>query len=308
MTGYLHSAYADALSEFGQPHHLAESEGWILVSRIGNTSGLSVHDARGLYPLFTCRNWSRLSHDLKKLEDKLISLMVVTDPFGEFSPSGLEECFPDLFRPYKEHFVIDLTLPVEEKFPAHHKRNIRKGKKCVSVDHCNDPMKHIQEWTGLYSELIARNNINGISRFSASSFHKQLQVPGLDMFRASCNGETIGIVLMFVQGNIAYYHLSAYSETGYRLRASYSLFDYIIKYYASRLKWINLGAGAGVYGDENDGLSRFKRGWATVTRTAYICGKIFNRAVYEQLASSCKPYGNDFFPLYRKKEVFHNGD
>lgn len=33
------------------------------------------------------------------------------------------------------------------------------------------------------------------------------------------------------------------------------------------------------------GLTRFKKGWSTCTRTAYLCGRIFDRKRYMALAS-----------------------
>jgi hypothetical protein len=82
------------------------------------------------------------------------------------------------------------------------------------------------------------------------------------------------------------------SEKGYKLGASFALFQTAIEYFRNDLRWLNLGAGV----DEEDGLTRFKRGWTSETRPAYLCGKILNREVYRELAIA----GNDFFPAYRR--------
>ena len=303
MTGYLHPAYADSLSEFGKPYQLKSSGGWILISSINNSLGLSVCDARGVYPLFTCRYWSKINDDLVSLENELISLVMVTDPFGDFNTRDLQSCFPDLFRPYKEHFVIDLSRDPAEFVSCHHKRYVRKARKKVQVEICPEPMTYAQDWCNLYSNLIKRRTIKGISAFSKNSLCKQLQVPGLDMFRAVYKGQSVGIMLIFRLNYVGYYHLSAYNDTGYDNRASFALISFIMEYYASKLRWINLGAGAGIHGNSNDGLTRFKKGWATGTRTAYICGKVFNRPVYDQLSSNYRSQINDYFPIYRKDEV-----
>ena len=78
----------------------------------------------------------------------------------------------------------------------------------------------------------------------------------------------------------------AYSDTGYELRASFALFWVAIEYFAATdLQWLNLGAGAGVR-NSKDGLTRFKRGWSNGTRTAYFCGRIFDRAKYLKVTRS----------------------
>jgi hypothetical protein len=299
----MHCAYADSLSEYGEPCHLKNSDCWILVSPIINISDLPVYDARSCYPLFSCRYWSLIPQDLEVLENKLVSLMVVTDPFGDYNTSVLQKCFPDLFRPYKNHYVIDLTLSPDKNISEHHARNVRKAKDKIHVDHVGYPLDYLHEWNILYSNLIVRHGIKGIAAFSARSFEKQLQVPGLEMFRATYNRETVGIMLMFEQGNVGYYHLSAYNEMGYKYRASYALIAYIIEYYSTRLRWISLGAGAGIHDNQNDGLTRFKKGWATETRTTYIGGRIFNRVLYNELVRDRGLTGNSFFPLYRQGEI-----
>ena len=301
MTGYMHPSYANSLAESGTPRHLPCSDGWILVSPI---TGSTAFDARGCYPLFTCRNWPGLSKDLEDLSGELVSLVLVTDPFGDYEPGMLAGCFPDLCRPYKDHYVINLALPLEENISSHHARNLRKAQSVVQVEHCPDPLIFARQWTELYSRLILRHNIQGISAFSAGSLRKQLQVPGLEMFLAHYNDETVGIMLMYVQGEVAYYHLAAYSEAGYKLRASYALVAHVLNFFAPRLRWISLGAGSGVHGDPSDGLTRFKNGWATGTRQAFICGRIFNPDLYHDLVRKRGLKGNDYFPLYRKGEVW----
>lgn len=47
----------------------------------------------GCYPLFCCENWSELPRDLEALADELLSIALVTDPFGDYSQSQLEQYF-----------------------------------------------------------------------------------------------------------------------------------------------------------------------------------------------------------------------
>ncbi len=95
----------------------------------------------------------------------------------------------------------------------------------------------------------------------------------------------------------------AYSKLGYELKASFALFAWAIDYFSTRLRFLSLGVGMGINGLKEDGLTHFKKGWATGTRTAYLCGRIFDRARYNERVRARDMAGADYFPLYRKGEV-----
>jgi hypothetical protein len=171
------------------------------------------------------------------------------------------------------------------------------------VERCAKPTRHLDEWAGLYTNLIRRYQITGIAAFSQDAFAKQLDVPGIVAFRARHEGVTVGMLLWYIQGSVGYYHLGAYSEFGYELRASFALFSFAIEHFAANgLRWLNLGAGAGVKGNNTDGLSRFKRGWSTGIRTVYFCGRIFNHSRYEEIAKAKGIGITGYFPAYRRGE------
>lgn len=300
MTGYLHADYAQSLAEFGVPRELPRSRGWILVRQI---PGFDCNDGMGSYPVFACRNWSKLHVDLEELGTELVSLAVVSDPFGDYAQSYLENCFKDVFFPFKDHFVTDLRQPLGSFVAEHHRRYARRSLKSITVERCERPSDLLDEWVALYSNLVRRHSIRGIARFSREAFAKQLAVPGLVVFRALCDGSTVGVVLWYVQGEVGYYHLAAYSERGYELRASFGLFWTAMEYFASQgLRWLNLGGGAGFNEDSQDGLSRFKRGWATDRRPVYFCGRIFRRDMYSKILEAKGIKQTDYFPAYRVGE------
>jgi hypothetical protein len=107
------------------------------------------------------------------------------------------------------------------------------------------------------------------------------------------------MTLWYETDEVAYYHLGAYSEAGYAARASFALFWSAREHFRSRVRWLALGAGAGVDGDSDDGLSRFKRGWSTGTRTVFLCGRILDRARYEAASRAAGTSASTFFPAYR---------
>jgi hypothetical protein len=299
VTGYLHPNYAKSLSEFGAPLQLPRSGGWLLKRTI---DGADV-DAMGAYPLFVCSDWKSLKCDFIQLGKSLVSVVVVTDPFGEYDESSLRDCFGDLVITFKSHFLNDLSCPLESTICEHHARNVAIGLKQVTVKRCEDPFSHLDDWVRLYSVLTQRRQITGIRAFSPASFAGQLKTPGIVSFRALRGLQTVGMILWYVQNSVAYYHLGAYTNEGYQLRASFALFRKALEYFAeSGLKYANLGAGAGLGGAADDGLSRFKRGWSTDVRTTYLCGRIFNREEYDRLVRERGVAATNYFPAYRKGE------
>lgn len=298
--GYLSKAYATALAEFGTPQFLRQSGGWLLKRQV---SGSSHADAMGCYPIFACQNWQGLQNDIESLANDIIALSVVTDPFGDYDEHLLRAIFPHRVQRFKEHYVVDLSRDIESFVHPHHQRNARKAKGAWQVELVEHPLDFLDEWTGLYEQLVKRHHITGISAFSRESFAIQLQVPGLVAFRAVLDGKTEGMLLWYEQNGVAYYHLGAYSERGYDLRASFALFMHAIQYFqASGLSWLNLGGAAGAGESATEGLGRFKKGWSTGVRTAYFCGRIIDPDEYERLVAGNPKNDPGYFPEYRAGE------
>ena len=112
LSGYGHPSYAASLAEFGTPRRLRRSGGWVLERRI---AGTEARDAMGCYPLFVCQDWRALEADLDEL-DGLVSLALVSDPFGDYDEDVLRRCFRDVLVPFKPHFVTDVSRPIGEIF------------------------------------------------------------------------------------------------------------------------------------------------------------------------------------------------
>jgi hypothetical protein len=256
----------------------------------------------GCYPLLACADWSVLANDLGA-GHPWTTLVAVTDPFGP-GATDLRAAFPDLCRPYKEHFVTDLTRPPAEFVDPHHLRNATRARRAVTVHRGEPTPQLLGTWCALYRALIAKHSITGIAAFSDESFARQFRVPGLVVQWGEIDGQIAGMVLWYVIGDRAYYHLGAYSATGYDARCSFALFVDAIEWFPTRgVRWLALGAGAGAVNDTTDGLTRFKRGWATGTRSVYLCGRVFDRDRYRALcALRGVPPDGAYFPAYRTGE------
>ena len=298
-TGYGQPGYARSLAEFGEPLEFPGCGGWVLQRKI---PAASVSDAMGCYPLFCCRDWTRLSGDLEEAGGRLVSLTLVTDPFGNYDESLLGRCFPDKVVAFKKHLLIDLSQPV--KVSKHHRYYTRRSlqKVRVHVDERKD--RFADEWCGLYDVLIDRHKITGIRAFSRTAFAAQLALGGMTILRAETEGRTVGAHL-WLEGpeGVAYSHLAAFNDEGYQNMASYALYQGAIDHFTSRgFRFMDLGSDAGVSTAGGGGLGFFKRGWSNAERMVYLCGRVFDQAQYEELAVKAGHAGSAYFPAYRAGE------
>jgi len=302
-TGYVHPDYAAAFGDFGEPLSLPKCQGWLLKRTIPGTDH---HDAMGCYPLFSCRDWAHLPQDLTDRAADLVSVSLVLDPFGEWELSGLHAFFDRVVR-FKEHFVVDLSVPLDSFVPKHHRYYARKALRELKVERCENPSSRVEEWTSLYSILVKRHQLTGIKAFSMQSFARQLAVPGLVMFRALKDDHCLGAHLWYIQGDVAYSHLLALSEAGYAMNASYALYSEALRFFGSssadHIHWAQIGAGAGSSGTATDGLTQFKRGWSNAMRPTYFCGKVMDSFRYEDLCRLAGVSATAYFPAYREGEL-----
>lgn len=299
LMAYALREYALSFGEFGEPHELPNYGGWILVRPI---PGTLYRDAMGCYPLFVCRDWSRLHEDLKEIESELISLAVITDPFGTFDQSYLARCF-EIVKPFKKHFIVDLRQNPESFVDRHHRYYARRSLRDMKVEICNEPIRYADAWINLYDSLIKRHKITGIRTFSNDGFRAQKQIPGLTLVIGKLGGEVIGGHIIVIHDNVAYSHLAAFSEAGYKQNASYGIYWITLKYLAEhKIRFFDLGAGAGIEENGEDGLAKFKKGWSNDRRAVYICGGIFREQKYNIICRGKNLGKTDYSPAYRQGE------
>ena len=302
MTGYLHRLYAKSLSEFGTPVELPQCGGWLLERPIPNSD---LKDAMGCYPLFCCKDWTRLAADIQKVKHRYVTISLVADPFAPVTTVDLSQYF-QLVQPFKKHFVFDVSDSTDHHISWHHRYYAKRALKQMQVSLVDRPKEWLGDWVRLYAILVDRHRVQGIKAFSRFAFAVQFEVPGLVIFRAIRNGRTIGMHLWYVQSGVAYSHLNAVDEEGYALGAAYALYWAAItefkQHHAGEICWIDLGAGAGLEKTSRNGLSRFKHGWATGEKVKYFCGSVCNWANY-QLLTGTDQINSGYFPLYRTGEL-----
>lgn len=293
--GYLHPFYSLSFSEIATPLYLPGSGGWVLVRHI---NGTSYSDAMGPYPLFFCKNWAALIEDIEGNKNQIISLSFVVPPFSKIDTDNYQTYF-DKFIPYKDHFILDFSIPLERSISSSRRKDARRALRKLDIDLQVSPNIDHKEWANLYLNLIERHQVTGIRTFSLCCFEKQLAIPNVYYFRALHKGEPVGGNLYIVQGNIVYFHLSAFSDEGYDLDASYAIMWIALQYFSNKMRYMNLG-GSVQSEDGSQGLDQFKKGWSSGTQKSYFCGKILDQEKYKTLVEKNGTQNSDWFPAYRQ--------
>ena len=297
--GYGHPLYTASFAEWGEPLALRGSAGWLLARPIPNSTR---RDAMGPYPFLSCADWSALAKDIAGLPDDLVSLTVVTDPFGGFDLDALRGCFNQV-RDFKGHRVADLNLPINERVSPHHRRRAAKSLRLHQVEVLERPHEHLTEWLALYENLVRRHGLSGMKAYSPHSFEQQLTVPGLVAFRAQHDGETVAMTLWYVQGRVAYGHLAAASPRGYANAAMYALDWFASEWFVDRCRWLAFGGPPSLVTGDGSGLEAYKRGWCTDVVRAYLCWSILDPATYASLSARQADTDLSYFPAYRAGEM-----
>lgn len=298
MDGYQHHLYAKSFSEIGEPLFLHRANGWLIKRQIPNSP---LYDAMGPYPLFFCKNWDFLIEEIDSIKDQVLTVALVIGPFEDIPKEAFTHHF-DIFQSYKDHYVLDTTLPYHEIISRSHQHAALKSLRKIEVDLQISPNIDIDEWCYIYNKLIQHHNITGIRAFSYESMLNQIAIPNTHYYRALCDGEIIGGNLFFIQNDVAYYHLSCSTETGYKLHANYATIWTAIIDLSKKVRFIGFGGGTKTNDGKLDGLSQFKKGWSSSTKKSFFLGKINNKQQYMDLLENKSISDIAWFPAYRSGE------
>jgi len=107
------------------------------------------------------------------------------------------------------------------------------------------------------------------------------------------------MALWYGHGDAVHLHLAASDAEGYETGAAYAVMAASVEHLVPAAQVLDLGGVAGVVDDPTSGLARFKRGWATGTAAAHLCGKVIDREAFDRLSKGYEPTVTSYFPPYR---------
>jgi Acetyltransferase (GNAT) domain len=271
-----------AVPEWGTP---------VLVRPIAGTSDF---DACGCYPLAVLEARADIRGGLARLRRAgAVSVVLVPDPLHGPPEETLRHGLP-LYRPYKTHFLFDRSLP-RRQFPLNHRKNIERAWQSCEIVQISFAAI-LQDWIVLYRDVVRRQQIRGIANFSDGYFAALASLPQLTALVALRAGKLAAASVWMCSNRVAYYHLGASSPEGYEMRASFGLIAAAIDRFP-KFELIHLGGSPGMGADDaNEGLRRFKRGFANREVMAYLGGAVLDQVRYDRLAAKIP---TTFFPAYR---------
>lgn len=287
---YASRLYAEALGDLGRTVRL---DGWggFVIAR--PTPGQAREDAMGAYPMAVIDPSADLGAGLAALRQLgLVSLVLVPDPLAGPPVDRLTAAF-DLCRPFKTHYLIDVAAGVE--FSKHHRDRVRRGARRCRIERvCL--ADQLAVWRDLYAGLVNRKSIRGTADFTPGYFERLAQAPQIAAFAAFVGDAPAAMTLWFEHAGVAYNHLTASNALGYANGANFALYAAAIDHFGGAAL-MNLGGGAGLDDDPEDGLAAFKRGFANAETRALICGAVLDAEAYAALGAGRAP--SAFFPAYR---------
>jgi len=293
MTGrpfYARTSYAEA---FGLP--IIDIPEWRTAVLKRPIPGSGWFDALGCYPLSSIACNADLAAGLNRLRAAdLVSLSLVANPIDGPDSQSLAAAFT-VCRAFKTHYLIDRAQS-PARLSTTHRRWVRKALRECKVSRIR-LLDSLGEWQRLYGDTIKRHRMTGVQTFSAAYFAALAKMPEIEAFVARVGGEAVAMALWVRDPEIVYYHLGASDARGYQTQAMYGIFAVALEYF-SRARMIHLGGAAGVTASEEDGLARFKRGFANRRLEAYFCGACLNAEGYAFLSKNSGT--TSFFPAYRK--------
>ncbi|MDP3404147.1 MAG: GNAT family N-acetyltransferase [Brevundimonas sp.] len=288
---YASTTYAEALGHMGHTLAVPEWGGHILTRAIEDSGA---RDAVGPYPLTVLPPDADLVGGLERLKAAgLLSVVAVLDPL-QHPPIEAIKCAFDLARPFKTHHIHDRSLG-PPAYAKHHRYEVRRAQTRVEAREI-DLADHLPDWIGLYDLLISRHQLTGVHAFPTSHHRALAELPGVRAFGAFIDDHLVSAHLFVTHAGQATSHLAASSAEGYAAGAAYAVNDLALER-LDDCELINFGGGAGAGDDPNDGLSRFKAGFANTRRTVWLCGAILDPDACRTLSAGRED--NGFFPAYR---------
>lgn len=281
--------YAQSLAHWGEAFYVDAWQSPVILRKIDGGG----FDAAGVYPFCVLPKDADIAAGLARLKEHgAVSVVLVLDDFHRPQIQTLEPHF-SLLRPFKTHYVHD-PKKGEVSYDSHHRRSLRKAQKQVKIG-VLDLSKDWQNWHALYDYIIKDMGLTGLHAFPTAHHQVLFHLEGITAIGAWAGDELASAHIWAEDGETIHSHLVASNAKGYETRAAYAVNDFSIKHF-SAAKIINFGGGAGIDNSEDDGLARFKRGFANDTAQSYLCGAVLDAEKYNELSSGKK---TDYFPAYR---------
>ncbi len=292
MHPYATQTYGTSLAHWGEVVQVNAWQNCVIKRPITATH----YDAAGTYPIMPFTKDTNIPAGIDELKQHgFVSLVMVLDDFHRPELDALHP-YATTLSPFKTHYLYRRSLG-ELTYDTHHKRALKKAVKSVQVDIAN-LADHVEAWTDLYHQLTTKLQLKGLHAFPLAHHQILASLENVIFLGAWIEDALVAGHIFVRHNNILMSHLVASNAAGYEHRASFALNDFAIRHFTD-IDIINFGGGAGNSVGTDDGLARFKRGFANDTANTYLCGIILDTERYETLSKAHTAHNSSYFPRYR---------
>jgi Acetyltransferase (GNAT) domain len=287
--------FGESLRHIGEPIYVPEWGTTVL----RRECGIGHYDAVGTYPITVFKPDCDLLAGLDRLAHLgLVSVALVIEDGLRPDLDYFERTF-DFTRPFKQHYLYDRSRPATP-YSKHHRYEIRRAVQAVRVERFH-LAERLDEWIALYQGLVDRHGLaNTMHAFPRAHHGALARLPGAVAVGAFVGERLVSCHIWVCHDGHAMSHLAASSEEGYAARAAYAVNAASIELLAE-CRTLNFGGAAGAAHEAENGLMRFKRGFANAAAPAYLCGNVLAQDAYDELSRLAgAPSDAAYFPAYRQ--------
>ena len=194
----------------------------------------------------------------------------------------------------------DCPDPVQREFSKSARRNVRQALEKGVVCKVREKPRDLGRFQLIYYETLRRNNAAPFHYFPTQYFTDCLKLfrKNIVLIEAFYEGKIIAAGLYFACGKAIHVHLSGTLTEFLPLSPAYLLRWAITQWGKSR-GYNLIHHGGGLRAGKNDSLFQFKERFGSLRFQFQVGQKIWNPAVYEQLAAAKKERVRRGFPAYR---------
>ncbi|MFB5662690.1 GNAT family N-acetyltransferase [Alteribacillus sp. HJP-4] len=196
----------------------------------------------------------------------------------------------------------DFSDPFNMEFTKKTRSNIRRSlRKGVSYEIIEKP-SNLEEFKEIYYSTMKRNNASDFYYFDDDYFNKVIThfQNNIINVKANFQNKTIAQGLFFIYNDLIHIHLSGTLSNYLHLSPAYIL-RYAITLWGKEKGYSIIHHGGGRTNSTEDGLYKFKKGFAKNTKYDFYIGKkIWNNDVHKKLCEITGVNSQiEYFPAYR---------
>lgn len=292
MSGFYQAGYSESL---GPNILLTHSDSYLNKRVIGTTDH---YDLVSPYPMFAGRNFSAIGQDIRSLsETDAVSMTIRSDAFFE-KTVGQTESVWGWFRPFKTHYITNLSKPWRDTAARNAKRYEERARRTFTFSEVLNPAFYASDLRRLNSIIVNRKRGTNTKIIAEKVLKHQLGLSGARLFKASNSNGIQGLAFFMVTEKRAYAYMIGATDEARSNNVIYGLYGFALDIFQNEMDNVDFGGVPGTSDDQSHPIAQFKQLWTNETAQSFICGKVFRPDVYKKLSEAHPTSHANFFPAY----------